>query len=325
MMDYSELILEQAYYNWGSNYHSPSPFYSLNQKIETLDKESIIYSSDFVLRSMDDMRNLVVRVRRNKQDVVFFYFDNEGVFREKSVSKSQIVVTEFDYVRVFRYDEDLVWLREGLSPVILQPFAIGNQRVHRWYYDAVIVTLIPGEHTIADFVSMYNEIARKVLSNPGGAQPQSGSRDVRAVLREFRSQHPCYQSPYLPAMGVESSPLDVIQNKEVRELLDDVIYRIERPMFCRNPDNSNKDTFDYIMVRMMIASRRKYPHRAEILKKYKKAVAKVGLHKITSSKKFDSYGIPENFLKIDNMRILPGDELEVTFGLKELSQSDSVL
>lgn len=79
--------------------------------------------------------------------------------------------------------------------------------------------------------------------------------------------------------------------------LDRFITKIDRPFFCRKPENCKRNTFDYISVDVFVVSQwesdiRKYisENKEEI---FRRALAKI-------EQPIKKYGIPTNFLCISN-------------------------
>ena len=113
------------------------------------------------------------------------------------------------------------------------------------------------------------------------------------MAREFRNQKP------------DPKPKDEIA---------ECIGKIGDVKIQRNPGNNNKKTFDFIQIVLYLVRKENMP---EILKKYKHMFQQIATEKVTTSKIFQQYKVPENFLKCSSIRYNKQyNELRFTYELK---------
>lgn len=75
------------------------------------------------------------------------------------------------------------------------------------------------------------------------------------------------------------------------------ITKIEKPIFAREPENTNKSTFDFIYVDVNIVTHWKQD-RMQYIKNNEEQIKKMVINKIENSKDFQKFGIPTNLLKL---------------------------
>jgi hypothetical protein len=93
--------------------------------------------------------------------------------------------------------------------------------------------------------------------------------------------------------------------------------KIGRISYEREPENTNTKTFDFIRVEVLTAALNKYD-LYEWAKKFKDTLISNILKKLESDKRFIKYGVPINFLRLDNI-IITNDCLVVfMFELKQI-------
>lgn len=102
--------------------------------------------------------------------------------------------------------------------------------------------------------------------------------------------------------------------------LDRFVTRIDPPYFERLPGNNDKNTFDFIKLNIFVIN--EWPDKKEYLKRNLDEIKKMAVKKLKTSKKFQSFGIPINFLKLTALTLTKDDRLEFVFELKELQTSD---
>ena len=100
--------------------------------------------------------------------------------------------------------------------------------------------------------------------------------------------------------------------------LDRFITRIDQPTIERDIENSNKDTFDFVRIRMNTLMNEENP--MQVIRDHKKEILDMAVNKISKSKRFTKYGVPINFLKLDTFRYFDSiHEIELIFVLKDIS------
>lgn len=105
-----------------------------------------------------------------------------------------------------------------------------------------------------------------------------------------------------------------INSNDKPQGLDRFITKIQKPYFMRNPENINKNTFDYIEINVNIVSEWE-EDRKEYIRKHREEIWQRVISKLKESKEFQRYGVPVNFLKA-RITITKSSILKFTFELK---------
>ena len=273
------------------------------------------------LESHEQFKQRVVRVNKRKDICTISYFDKNGIFQiyELDKSKEQIIRTRdinkkyitftnkntkdtITYELVFRYQDD------GYKPLL--PSIVNNTVVNRTWITIVTSTLIPEKSTIDDLVKRYNfAVDQKVA-----VTIKDGNENERISYKisdTFHDTYPVYNN-------CKSTTDTILENSKTNNEVKHFIYKIERPIFERETDNLKPNTFDFIRIRLSIASERKYPNRKQFVKDNLRDIAIIALTKIKDTKSYQKYGIPVNYLKLENAAITIDNQLELVFGLKNI-------
>ena len=91
----------------------------------------------------------------------------------------------------------------------------------------------------------------------------------------------------------------------------------------RDYDNPKANTFDFVRVIYSISSEIPQKELIENIKKDYKLIANAAVKRLTTSKQYQHYGVPINFLKISQCTLTADRLLEFTFELKEIPTSHS--
>lgn len=93
------------------------------------------------------------------------------------------------------------------------------------------------------------------------------------------------------------------------------ITRIERPTYERVPENKNRNTFDFIRVYANVIS--SFDDKISYIKKNKNQICEMVIDKIKADCRFEKYGVPINFLKLEKMTFVGSiSSIEFLFCLK---------
>lgn len=111
---------------------------------------------------------------------------------------------------------------------------------------------------------------------------------------------------------IENTKLE--PNKKA-EGLERFITRIETPRFERVPENTNKDTFDFIYIDINIVTTWE-EDRIQYIKNNMKKIYKKVIEKLENCKAFNKYGVPTNFLKIARVDLKNNSILQFVLELK---------
>lgn len=93
-------------------------------------------------------------------------------------------------------------------------------------------------------------------------------------------------------------------------------------MIERETGNDNKDTFDFIRIRMSIPTENTFPDRKAFISKNMKWFLAVALNQLNSMKRFARFGVPITCLSLKNAVLTRTNELELLFELKEELRHD---
>lgn len=101
--------------------------------------------------------------------------------------------------------------------------------------------------------------------------------------------------------------------------IDRLVQHIAPPVYGRVPGNNNKSTFDHI--RMSVGLPRyqfdSWEALKDEIKKYQFEIYQRVIKKLEQDRQFKKYGVPINFLKLDNVMLLRDFSVEFIFELKE--------
>ena len=103
--------------------------------------------------------------------------------------------------------------------------------------------------------------------------------------------------------------------------LDRFICRFYRPEFHRLPENTQKNTFDFIIMEVSVLSEEAIPNRDEYLRQNIQEISMRVTKKLESNRSFTKYGVPVNFLKITEATLNKRTGiLRIQFELKDISE-----
>lgn len=92
--------------------------------------------------------------------------------------------------------------------------------------------------------------------------------------------------------------------------------KVDKPIFIRKPENSNKKTFDYIHLSVGICG--KDIDKKEWCREHIKEIVDRMTYGLSINKSFTKYGIPTNFLRVTNAVYTKDDMLQLTYELKDI-------
>lgn len=256
------------------------------------------------LKSVEQLKNTVVRVRQLSDGYEVGYFDKAGIFQVSRAKDAE----------EFAKEKELVYKPKGHAsnfskfyrPVL--PKFISNIPINRNWIPRILNTMRPGEDKISDLVERYNYLAD--ISN------REKKTDIN--INEL------YQKYKLYDVEVKSKTESVLYKSNISKEVRDFIYLVEKPIFERETENPNKNTFDFIRVRLSIPGRETMPDRVPFAKNHIKEIARIALTEIQDKKTFQKYGVPINILKLENVTITADSQLELLFGIKDLYKDKGV-
>lgn len=139
------------------------------------------------------------------------------------------------------------------------------------------------------FISLYNEALK------------SG---IYRFQKKYKQES---MTPTEKALRIEEIPEDV--KKFILHVSD---VRIER-----ETGNENKDTFDFIRMRISIPTESTFPNRKAFISKNMKWFLAVALNRLNGLKRFTRFNVPVTYLSLKNAVLTHTNELELLFELKD--------
>ena len=97
--------------------------------------------------------------------------------------------------------------------------------------------------------------------------------------------------------------------------LDRFVTKIEKPMFIRVPENTNKKTFDIIKV--IVGTCVEWPNRNKFIKENAKDIYKMVLKKLEDDKSYQKFNVPIGCLALTELKERYDHTLDFTFELKK--------
>ena len=106
---------------------------------------------------------------------------------------------------------------------------------------------------------------------------------------------------------------------EEKELFSDICDRVTKPKIdIRKETGNTKDkTFDFISVEIPICISN-HEKALQFCKDHLRKLVGYAIYKLKNSKRYNSYGVPTNFLKIDKITLTNDSRLELLFCLKDI-------
>ena len=143
------------------------------------------------------------------------------------------------------------------------------------------------------FLSLYNEIIKT---------------DLLTFLSKYRKSS-------------KTSTERILSMSEVPEEVKKFIQRIDLPTIEREVDNDNKNSFDFIRIRLSIPTKDSFPNRKEFIKDNMDYFVTAVLNKLKDAKRYTRYGVPVEYLSLKKATITCTSELEMIFELKDKLRS----
>lgn len=171
-------------------------------------------------------------------------------------------------------------IMQDVSKSIEWPAKLNDTGVHKTYVRMVIRTMKDGD-SFSEFVKRYNMLVEN-------------KKDV--FYQTYDKERQNYYSD------------DMELNRFIR--------KINRPSIERAVENQNKNTFDFIRMRIGIPSKESDGHRKEFIQKNLNRILQILFSQLNKNKHYLRYGVPTDYLTIDHAVITSQDELEVVLKLK---------
>lgn len=145
-------------------------------------------------------------------------------------------------------------------------------------------------------------------SNIFGNLNQHGLESIISTLSEGETIETFYKE--LEKVEEIKKP---VRHKEIEKF----ITRIEKPMFMRDPENGRKNSFDFIVIEVNIATT--FQNKIQYIKDNKGEIINMVVSKLENDSSFKKYGVPINFLKLSSMKLRERyNYIQFVFELKEI-------
>lgn len=108
-----------------------------------------------------------------------------------------------------------------------------------------------------------------------------------------------------------------LERRPKAEGIERFITKINRPIFARIPENPNKKTFDFIFMQVNIISKWE-KDRGKYINDHLEEIKEIVIKKLKSSRSFQRYGVPVNFLRITKITLKRDNTLEFVLELKKI-------
>ena len=109
-----------------------------------------------------------------------------------------------------------------------------------------------------------------------------------------------------------------LSNRCLTPVYDEFVLSVGRPKFRRLAGNTRKNSFDIIDIEIVIRSS---DADKEKVKEHKQEILEKTMNKIESSKSFQKYGIPTNFLRMYQFVLRHDGTIMISFDLKPITGS----
>lgn len=118
----------------------------------------------------------------------------------------------------------------------------------------------------------------------------------------------------------------IVRRNNEYSYLERLVGRIEKPLFEREPENENKNTFDRIRVSVCLTKSmfNSWDELKTAVKAYRIEIAQMALDKIEENNAFQRFGVPINVIKPTDITLRRDCTLEYIFEpkIRELSGPD---
>lgn len=180
--------------------------------------------------------------------------------------------------------------------------------LHHVLYRHVSVTLEPDIDSFKTFVERYCDALTCIKETSDGFE---------FSITSYRGLYPinsCFSKlcTYKPSLFQQTLSSNSDLSFNVRKFL----YKAERPIIMRDPENPNVNSFDIIHFTFCVPSAAKWPDRFDFIKSNIEVIFLVALDYLEHYSPYLKFGVPVNFLKLSNFILTRDDRLELILELK---------
>lgn len=267
---------------------------------------------------VDTFHTEPTQVSEESLNVFFTYFDSCGCYKlsylhsiilEYSLSGvvcSFTSVTGEKFTYTVNSEDFVVASNHRRFFVMLYRGALNG--LHHVLYRHVSITLEPNVDTFKTFVQRYCDALALIKETTDGFEfPIASYRLLYPI--NFCFSKLCSSKP---SLFQQTLSLNSDLSFNVRKFL----YKVERPIIMREPENSNVNSFDIIHFSFCVPSATKRPDRFEFIKSNIKAIFLVALDYLKHYQPYLKFGVPVNFLKLSHFILTKDDRLELILELK---------
>ena len=104
---------------------------------------------------------------------------------------------------------------------------------------------------------------------------------------------------------------------EVNDEYEQLVQRIRIKSFDRIPENSNKNSFDYIQIEVLLSGTIPHETKKFLCRKYLRAIGRHVLMVLEESRRFQRFSVPVNILKAEKATLGLDSTLYITLGIKD--------
>ncbi len=227
------------------------------------------------------MRVLLIRM---KQGFSVGWFDKSGIWQIAAFPDK-------DTAADFCSEKGIKLLTYGIygDRYYTTPGVIDGVRVNMTYMSSAIRSLKEG-HAVGDLAERYN-----LLMDTGG--------DYRRFYKLCRME---FSNPY--------DGYDIEPSKESKE----TVVKVNTPSIERYTGNFDRNTFDLVRIRLGLSAFLNKQEQSSFAKAHLKELESIAKARIQESKRYQKFGVPPEFLKLDKACITNQGEVELVFVLPDI-------
>lgn len=284
--------------------------------------------------------NCILLIKHNSA----YYFDKDGKF--SSINVSELNKQSYKNYNCFRIvDNDFYYTYEieidGISENQYRDFVLSQLELGDSF--EIFIELFRNPETKKSFLTNYVLREEKSVSyffNKNGIFSSIPTKNIKLKPSDFKNvSSNGYWSGYIPKLwNTNTNHLkSVVSNLNIGDSfdyfsnlipyskpnpqgIDRFITKISKPDIYRSADNTNKNTFDFIGIEVFFLSTIDKKTAKSYIKEHLSEIFNKIIQVLKSSKKFENYGVPINFLKCSYKIDYTTSSIHFLFSLKELAE-----
>lgn len=232
------------------------------------------------------LKNRILRSRSNPTQTKLYYFDENLIYRDLIVDNN---TPRPNFLTVETYNgKDII--SSTTNPQ--QPQIIDGVKIQTKMFRQAVIQLKSG-NKIDTLVEYYN------------SRLQADSFESWIYDHNF-SNHTASTTDHL-----------MIKNQTEKEIRR-FITKINAPQFEREPENKNKNTFDFVRIYLSVLTSQ--PNKREFIKQNLKAINRLAVTSIENHKNWKKYGLETNYLRLTQCTLTQQSELVLLYELKPIGE-----